>query len=141
MSRPVLSLDFDGVMHSYVSYWRGADVIPDPPVPGLFEFLFEASTQFKIMVFSSRSNLDGGLQAMKTWLMHHAVRWANAQGRVLTEAELAMLADVGWPLTKPPALVSIDDRAVQFTGTWPDVVGLLLFTPWNYEAQKAARRK
>ena len=29
MSKPILCLDFDGVLHSYTSGWRGAR-IPDP---------------------------------------------------------------------------------------------------------------
>ena len=32
-------LDFDGVIHSYTSGWKGAGVIPDPPVPGAIDFL------------------------------------------------------------------------------------------------------
>jgi hypothetical protein len=34
MRKPILCLDFDGVLHSYTSGWKGAAVIPDPPVPG-----------------------------------------------------------------------------------------------------------
>ena len=30
---------FDGVIHSYVSGWRGAAVIPDPAVPGAIAWL------------------------------------------------------------------------------------------------------
>lgn len=29
---PTVSFDFDGVIHSYRSGWKGAAVIPDPPV-------------------------------------------------------------------------------------------------------------
>jgi len=32
---------------------------------------------------------------------------------------------------KPPALVTLDDRASTFTGTWPKVADLLAFKPWN----------
>ena len=39
MSKPILCLDFDGVIHSYASGWKGADVIPDAAVPGAMEFL------------------------------------------------------------------------------------------------------
>lgn len=37
----ILSIDFDGVIHSYTSRWKGVDVIPDMPVPGAFEALTE----------------------------------------------------------------------------------------------------
>jgi len=44
MSKPILCLDFDGVIHSYSSGWKGADVIPDPPVPGAFDFIRRAKS-------------------------------------------------------------------------------------------------
>lgn len=31
----VISFDFDGVIHSYTSGWKGADIIPDVPVKGI----------------------------------------------------------------------------------------------------------
>jgi hypothetical protein len=36
-----------------------------------------------------------------------------------------------FPTTKPSAMVTLDDRAITFTGTWPDVESLRTFTPWN----------
>lgn len=36
---PTVSFDFDGVIHSYRSGWKGAAVIPDPPVEGIKEVI------------------------------------------------------------------------------------------------------
>jgi len=63
--KPILCLDFDGVCHSYTSGWRGAAVIPDPPVDGLWDFLFTAMAVFEVHIFSSRSNQSGGITAMQ----------------------------------------------------------------------------
>lgn len=55
MSKPTLCLDFDGVLHSYSSGWKGADIIPDPPVAGAADFIIEAQQHFIVAVYSSRS--------------------------------------------------------------------------------------
>lgn len=120
-TRPILCLDFDGVLHSYASGWRGADVIPDPPVPGAIEFLREAVKHFRVAIFSSRSNQPGGIEAMKAWLITH-IPEGNDNGWWLT---------IEWPTEKPPAMLTIDDRAITFDGTWPAIADLLAFKPWN----------
>ena len=56
MTKPTLVLDFDGVIHSYTSGWKGADVIPDPPVDGAIAFMLGALLHFDVVIFSSRSN-------------------------------------------------------------------------------------
>jgi hypothetical protein len=116
--KPILCLDFDGVLHSYSSGWKGADVIPDPPVPGALAFLREAVKHFRVAIFSSRSNQPGGLLAMQQWLGDH------------TEDGIT-LAELEWPLEKPPAFVTLDDRVICFTGEWPSMEALLAFKPWN----------
>ena len=68
MTKPILCLDFDGVIHSYTSGWKGADVIPDPPVPGAMAFLWDATDHFRVAIFSSRSNQPGGMKAMITYV-------------------------------------------------------------------------
>ena len=35
--KPTVVFDFDGVIHSYTSGWKGTTEIPDPPVPGIRE--------------------------------------------------------------------------------------------------------
>ena len=133
--RPILCLDFDGVIHSYESGWEGADVIPDPPVSGALEFMFDALTWFDVQVFSSRSNQPGGIQAMQKWLREWAVNLLR-DGRFEGDPMLGWLDKIGWPTEKPPATVSIDDRCLLFTGQFPDPVRLVGFQPWNKSTEK-----
>ncbi len=118
MDKPILCLDFDGVIHSYYSGWKGADVISDPPVTGAMEFIKNALEDFTIHIFSSRSNQPGGLSAMKAWMYCYAdfAPW---------------LDELAWPLEKPAAFLTIDDRALTFDGTWPKIEDLKAFKPWN----------
>src|SRR5271163_3111820 len=70
--KQILCLDFDGVIHSYTSGWKGADVISDPPVPGAIAFMLSALIYFKVVIFSSRSHQRGGTDAMRRWLKEQA---------------------------------------------------------------------
>lgn len=125
MGKPILCLDFDGVIHSYTSGWKGADVIPDPPVDGAIAFMLGALREFDVVIFSSRSNQAGGLSAMQDWLQHHAGQcWYESP-------DGPGLESVRFVIEKPPALVTIDDRALTFDGTWPSFDSLKNFKPWN----------
>jgi hypothetical protein len=131
MTKPILCLDFDGVIHSYSSGWKGADVIPDPPVPGAMRFIWDATEHFQIAIFSSRSNQPGGLKAMINWTARSfREQFPGPADRHLVEAKLH---EIEWPLEKPPAFVTIDDRALCFTGNFADFdpETLLRFKPWN----------
>ena len=123
MSKPILCLDFDGVIHSYTSGWRGAAVIVDKPVPGAVEFLHAATNDFEIHIFSSRSNHEGGIKAMKVWL------------KIIIIETFGVIPSwfylIKWPTEKPPAMVTLDDRAITFTGVWPTITDLKNFKPWN----------
>lgn len=130
MSKPILCLDFDGVIHSYDSGWKGADIIPDPPVPGALLFIYEALDRFEVHIFSSRSNQAGGIAAMQAWLRKYAVG-SIIDGVFSDDPNLCWLDAVKWPTEKPPAMVTIDDRAITFTGEWPTIDSLLAFKPWN----------
>lgn len=126
MSKPILCLDFDGVLHSYTSGWKGADNIPDPPVPGAIAFLRETVKHFRVAIFSSRSNQEGGQRAMREWIGYWMV-----QERESDDEELSWAGAIEWPSEKPPALVTLDDRALTFTGEWPSMAVLAEFKPWN----------
>lgn len=124
MKKPILCLDFDGVIHSYTSGWQGADVVNDPPVPGAIEFIFDALKEFEVHIFSSRSDQEGGIDAMMNWILYHMTRSDRVN-------PTARFLELKWPKHKPPAMVTIDDRAITFTGEWPKIRELLDFKPWN----------
>ena len=126
MSKPILCLDFDEVIHSYTSRWQGAVVIPDPPVPGAIAFMREAVKHFDVAIYSSRSGQEGGIGAMAEWLGFHVM-----DQRLADDEDLAWASAIKWPTEKPPAMITLDDRALTFTGTWPTIDTLMSFRPWN----------
>lgn len=142
--KPILCLDFDGVIHSYSSGWKGASVIPDPPVPGALQFIRDAVEEFDVQIFSSRSHQWGGKRAMKRWLLDHyrKMYWtvADVEFVSFTHADIyddardwaaEIVGCIYFPWFKPPATVTIDDRAITFTGSWPALSNLHAFKPWN----------
>jgi hypothetical protein len=132
MNKPILCLDFDGVIHSYTSGWQAADFIPDPPVPGALAFLIEATESFKVVIFSSRSHQDGGIRAMREWLdfwLDREFGWDK--GADVVARANRVCNTIEFPTEKPAAMVTIDDRALTFDGSWPQIDALLAFKPWN----------
>ena len=127
MSKPILVLDFDGVLHSYTSGWKGARVIPDPPVPGAMAFLMHAVVEFEVHILSSRTHQWGGRRAMKRWL-RRSLRERASGPPVYADVTYRALK---FPRHKPAAMVTIDDRALTFTGRWPSLSELQAFKPWN----------
>lgn len=131
--KPTLCLDFDGVIHLYVSGWTSPEEVRDGPVPGAMDFLDKARGWFKIAVFSSRSATPGGIEAMQKWLLGQLkTRFGPGKG-----TEIA--AEIDWPTEKPAAKVTLDDRAIQFAGVWPSIPRLLEFEPWNAKMKLRAR--
>lgn len=155
--KPILCLDFDGVIHSYTSPWKSARLIPDAPVPGAFEFICTALKTYDVAILSSRSHHFGGRRAMKRWMMSHLIalgetyetcpEWwrdrisstafADPWDDEVHWAATRLIREIRWPIFKPPAMVTIDDRALTFTGTWPDIAAINTFKPWN---KKGARK-
>lgn len=131
----LLCLDFDGTLHSYSSGWQGADKIPDPPVPGAMEFLCDAMKSFRVAIFSSRSHQAGGREAMQEWLYRHLNEYGRECGEdsddELDAVTVRLMASIEWPDHKPPAHVTLDDRAITFTGKFPSIEELIAFVPWN----------
>ncbi len=129
-TKPILCLDFDGVCHSYTSGWRGATVIADPPVEGLFEFLERVIEDFEVVIYSTRSETEEGRSVMRLWLQFTYQEWCRKMDKDPKEwRDLTNM--IGFPSTKPPAFVSLDDRVITFTGQWPSISSLKEFKPWN----------
>lgn len=137
MSKPILCLDFDGVIHSYVSGWINESTIPDPLVPGAIEFMLEAAKVFKIAVFSSRGRSYDGRRAMRKYLTEGISSYLHKGGYSPTlatswdHAREWLGTNVDFPDQKPSAFVTLDDRAITFCGRWPSIQELLDFKPWT----------
>lgn len=124
--RPLICIDFDGTISDYSHGWIAADKIPDPPVPGAMAFLVEADRHFEIAIFSSRSH-QGGVAAMTKWLVKHLTPVLGspyAAHKFVTER-------LSFPTQKPPAFLTIDDRAMCFAGKFPSMHEIGSFKPWH----------
>ena len=106
--------DFDGVIHSYTSGWRGIDVIPDPPVNGIKEAIDNIrSAGYYVIVVSTRCRKERGKYAIQAWLNKYNIKVDD----VVRE--------------KPPAIVYIDDRAICFDGDAKSLLDKINnFNPW-----------
>ena len=112
--KPILCLDFDGVIHSYISGWQGITKIPDDPTPGALEFVNEMIKYFDVQIFSTRSRQEVGRKAMSKWMQKHNFP----------------IEQLSFPKVKPAAHLIIDDRAMLFTGVWPTLEAIQNFKPW-----------
>jgi hypothetical protein len=124
--KPVLCLDFDGVVHSYTSGWKGATNIPDPPMPGVLDFITDAMlADWEVVIHSSRARHIFGIMAMRNWLREHAGNQWDTMG--------PSLCNVKFTRWKPPAVLTIDDRAMRFNGVWPSIDALKKFKPYKHD--------
>lgn len=137
-NNPIICVDFDGVIHSYTSGWKGIDVIPDEPVEGAIEWLLSmlpapedldpfgceldqfVEGRFPVVqIYSSRSIKRKGRKAMKQWLIKNGVHPGYIRDNILL-----------FPTKKPPAYLTIDDRAICFDGNFPSRTNIASFKPW-----------
>lgn len=115
-NKQTVVFDFDGVIHSYTSGWKGADIIPDPPVSGIASALREIhNAGYEIVVVSTRCASEDGIEAVREWLYRNdMLLWVD---KICKE--------------KPPAIVYIDDRAICFDGNPTTLLDKIQsFKPW-----------
>lgn len=117
-SKPILCVDFDGVIHDYKNGWQGGKIYGNL-THGFFEWLAKALPLFRVVVYSSRSKDSGGVEAMHDWLLK------QNGGKELPEG-------LEFTHEKPAAFLTIDDRALTFHGDWVEFEPekLLDFKPW-----------
>lgn len=117
--KPRIVLDFDGVLHSYTSGWKGAENITDPPTVGAQRFVQRLLDDgWEVVVCSTRAETPEGCAAIQAW-------WTSND---FPEVKLSITHG------KPPALVYLDDRALRFDGpgTWPTQETLMVAAvPWT----------
>jgi len=133
----IVCLDFDGVIHSYTSGWKGIDIIPDEPVPGAIDFIINCiASDFEVHVFSTRSEKEEGRNAMREWLHKHMAQyWIEHH---IVQPLDNIYGQIEFPASKPPAWITIDDRAIQFNGVWPTMDVIANFAPWYRKKVKLA---
>lgn len=136
MSKPILCLDFDGVVHKYVRPWVDAETISDEVTDGFFEWADNAAQYFTLVIYSSRSKSEKAIETMQWWMYEQRKKWREAGGKSIAT----------WPVSfefvneKPAAFLTIDDRAICFAGDWSKLDPKVLreFKPWNAQLRKAA---
>jgi hypothetical protein len=105
--RPTVCLDFDGVIHAYTSEWAGETTIPDPPTHGAARAIERMRERYRVVVHSPRCRSEEGRRAIEHWLQKHGI----AVDEICEH--------------KPPAMVYVDDRAVNFAGDWESAIAAI----------------
>jgi hypothetical protein len=140
MSKPILCVDFDGVIHSYTSPWTNAATISDGPVPGALRWLWKATEFFNVMVYSSRSKSNDGIDAMHNWMRSESIKEFGEDHPMSTRSADRSSYPITFCHEKPAAFLTIDDRAICFDGDWSKLhpEDLIKFKPWNKRESPAA---
>lgn len=134
-TRPILCIDFDGVIHRYSRGWQGGEIYDDA-TPGFFEWAIQAAEYFELVIYSSRSKTKEGRDSMQEWLDWQAGAWRRDGGPERWSAKVPVFT---FAHEKPPAFLTIDDRALTFNGNWSDFAPSFLadFRPWTAEQKNA----
>ena len=133
--KPIICVDFDGVIHSYDNGWQNGEIYGDV-VPGFFEWYLRTVEHFEIVIYSSRSKTDTGIIAMKQFIAGQYLKWAGNQYETNPTVPFGddFMDSIVFAHEKPPAYLTIDDRAIRFDGKWnaPEltVEAMKNYRPW-----------
>jgi hypothetical protein len=125
--KPILCIDFDGVVHRYSKGWQDGKIYDDV-TDGFFEWAADAQQHFKLVIYSSRSKDPEQRTLMAMWLHEQRNKWIAAHGPADVD-----LIEIEFASEKPPAWLTIDDRCIKFEGRWDWLRSDILrrFKPWN----------
>lgn len=118
--KKTICLDFDGVIHSYRSGWKGITNIPDPPTIYCgYNLRKMIERGYELVIHSTRCKNWRGRRAIRKWMK---------------EFHLPVLKVVK---KKPPAFITVDDRAITFGGIWCETLrDIEAFEVWNKKENK-----
>ncbi len=112
--KPNLVSDFDGVINSYKSGWKGPADIPDEPVPGVKEAFDILKNHFNIVIFSVRAETEQGKKGIKEYMAKYKIHYDSIEN------------------IKPVGLI-IDDNCICFKGNWKESLKeISTFENWLY---------
>lgn len=118
MGKKTIVFDFDGVIHRYSKGWQDGTIY-DIPTEGIKETIEGLRNEYKVVVVSTRSATEEGKMEIKKWLQE----WKIEVDDVLSE--------------KPPALIYVDDRAINFNGNCQTLLrDIRKFKSWTEKANK-----
>jgi hypothetical protein len=148
----ILAIDFDGVIHDYKKGWQGGELYGHATC-GWFEWYLHVSKRFDIVIHTSRAVDDLGCLEVVDWLNREYAAWREHGSKGYPDNASEQLHDwllarreelprplperIIWQVqaTKPPAYLSIDDRAVRFDGDWSadsvSMSALYRFRTWS----------
>lgn len=114
LPKPLLCVDFDGVIHRCSKGFHDGSVY-DCPTAGALEFIYNAMKHFKVVIYSARAGSEEGLKEIEDFMKRYD----------FPRLEITSI--------KPPAFLTIDDRAITFNGFFPEPETLLDFRAWTGE--------
>lgn len=118
MNKKTIVFDFDGVIHKYSKGWQDGSIY-DEPVEGIKEVINELRKDYKVVIVSTRTSTQEGELAIKLWLEQYG-----------------FVVD-GLVKEKPPAVMYIDDRAINFNGNCNTLMrDIKKFKSWTEKASK-----
>ncbi len=116
--RKPISVDFDGVIHSFSRGYVCPEIY-DTPMPGAHEALQRLLKEYAVHILSARDARE-------------VIKWCRRQFPDLKFALIPKSAPdwqkegvIGVTNTKLPAIAYIDDRGIRFTD-WPDILKYFL---------------